>query len=211
VCCDCPLKDGARNFVPGEGNIDADYMFVGEAPGRLEDIYGVPFYRKAPSGLRLTVLISELLGFDRSDAWVTNLVKYRPPGNRTPRVAEVRACQVHLMKEILDVRPKVIVTLGGPAAKWFDKSLVLSKDHGMPKPWVVYAAQLGEKGRQQVERIDTTLVPMYHPAYTIRNPTYWPVLTEDFKHLTTRLESHAVGAPAYSLGSNALVTELICS
>lgn len=168
---DCPLASGAKQVVWGEGPRPAKFMLIGEAPGRREDWEGHAFV--GPSGIRFDILL-EVAGLTRADVYVTNVEKYRPPKNRNPKVAEMAACRPVLDAEILAVQPQVIITMGNIAAKTFDKGVQLKKDHGFPRPISVCTQS-------------STLVPMYHPAYSLRNPLFWPVLIDDFAALFQRL------------------------
>ena len=112
-CRFCPLFQGRTQAVPGEGNCQARLMFVGEAPGRDEDRQGRPFVGRA--GQLLTKII-EAMGFKRQDVYIANVVKCRPPENRTPRPDEVKACSPYLLRQIELINPRVIVALGKIAA-----------------------------------------------------------------------------------------------
>src|SRR4051812_3717783 len=110
----CPLKATRTNLVFGMGNADADLMFVGEAPGRDEDLQGKPFVGRA--GRLLDQLLEEI-GIARSDVFVANVLKCRPPGNRDPLPDEIAECKPHLMRQIALIEPKLICTLGNFATK----------------------------------------------------------------------------------------------
>jgi uracil-DNA glycosylase len=152
-CTACPLHATARNAVPGEGNPDADFMIVGEAPGASEDESGRPFIGAA--GQLLTRII-EAVGLTRQDIFICNVLKHRPPANRNPMPDEVRACSPYLVRQIDLVRPKVILALGTFAAQTLlDTRLPVGKlrghvhrYHGIP------------------------LVVTYHPAALLRNPAW---------------------------------------
>src|SRR5262249_62382046 len=120
-CTRCRLHQGRSRIVFGDGNPDADLLFVGEGPGAEEDRRGLPFVGRA--GELLTSMIEKGLGIPRRDVYICNIVKCRPPGNRTPQADEARTCGTFLDGQIAAVRPKVIVALGKPAA-----SLLLGKE-----------------------------------------------------------------------------------
>ncbi|MDJ0851236.1 MAG: uracil-DNA glycosylase, partial [Myxococcota bacterium] len=120
-CTRCRLSEGRTNIVFGDGNPAADLMFVGEGPGQNEDVQGLPFVGRA--GELLTQMIEKGLGIPRSDVYICNVVKCRPPNNRTPLADEVSACSPFLDGQIAAVKPRVIVALGKPAA-----SLLLGRD-----------------------------------------------------------------------------------
>jgi len=149
-CQKCPLSQGRTNAVPGEGNIEAELMFVGEAPGRDEDIQGKPFVGKA--GQLLTRIINAM-EFRREDVYITNVVKCRPPENRTPHKTEIEKCQAYLLEQLELIEPRVVVALGKVAADFFVPSnLGMTALRGNFYPY----------GALQV-------MPTFHPSYIIRN------------------------------------------
>ncbi len=149
-CQECGLSQGRTNAVPGEGTLEADLMFVGEAPGRDEDIQGRPFVGRA--GQLLTKII-HAMKFSREDVYITNVVKCRPPENRTPRREEVERCKHYLLQQIQMINPRVIVTLGKVATDFFIKSRM-----GMTS----LRGQFHEFGPIRI-------MPTFHPSYLIRN------------------------------------------
>jgi len=152
-CTRCRLHEGRTNLVFGDGNPEADLMFVGEGPGEQEDLRGLPFVGRA--GELLTQMIERGLGIPRSEVYICNVVKCRPPGNRTPLADEVSTCSPFLDGQIAAVKPRVIVTLGKPAA-----SLLLGRDVAITRvrgTWQEY------KG--------IPLMPTLHPAYILRQYT----------------------------------------
>ncbi|QQE11372.1 uracil-DNA glycosylase [Planctomycetota bacterium] len=155
-CRKCALARGRTNAVFGEGDVDAGLMFVGEGPGYFEDVQGRPFVGK--SGELLDKQIAAI-GLTREQVYIANVVKCRPPNNRTPVIDEVEACRDYLQRQIAIIRPKVIVTLGGPAAK-----LLLDTKEGITRlrgRWFEY------KG------VDPSIpvMPTFHPAYLLRQYT----------------------------------------
>jgi len=172
-CRFCPLFQGRTQAVPGEGNCQARLMFVGEAPGRDEDMQGRPFVGRA--GQLLTKII-EAMGFKRQDVYIANVVKCRPPENRTPRPDEVKACSPYLLRQIELINPAVIVALGKVAAEFLlqtNKSMSELRGHfgqfkGIP------------------------VMPTFHPAYLVRNEGNREIkrmVWEDMKKVMKLLES----------------------
>jgi len=151
VCPKCPLAEGRTNAVPGAGPANAEIMFIGEGPGQNEDEKGLPFV--GASGRFLEELLASI-GMTRREAFITNVVKCRPPGNRDPQPDEVLTCtQNYLYKQIELVNPKVIATLGRYSMALFLPGAKISAIHGQPK----FA-----DGR--------AYLPMFHPAAVLRNP-----------------------------------------
>ncbi len=164
-CQRCPLSKTRAHAVPGEGDISAELMFVGEAPGRDEDIQGRPFVGRA--GQLLTRII-HAMKFQREEVFITNVVKCRPPGNRNPLGSEIASCKDYLLAQIEMIDPKVIVTLGRVAANFFVRSSL-----GM-------TALRGDFYDFQ----HTKLMPTFHPSYLIRNEgnkTLKKMVWEDMK------------------------------
>ena len=152
-CIRCKLCGlGRKQIVFGVGNPNADLMFVGEAPGRDEDIQGIPFVGRA--GQKLTQII-EAIGLTRDDVYIANVIKCRPPENRNPEPDEVESCEPFLFRQIDTIKPKVIVALGKFAAQ----SLLKTTDPISRLRGRVYDYR-GAK-----------LVPTFHPAFLLRNPS----------------------------------------
>jgi uracil-DNA glycosylase family 4 len=152
-CTRCGLCEGRRSIVFGSGNPDAELMFIGEGPGEQEDIQGLPFV--GPAGELLTQMIEKGIGIPRSEVYICNIVKCRPPKNRDPMPPEVAACRPFLDGQIDAVRPKVIVTLGRPAA-----SLLLGREIKITKARGIWQGYRG-----------FPLMPTLHPAYVLRQYT----------------------------------------
>ncbi len=162
-CTRCKLHTmGRRTIVYGVGNPHASLMFVGEAPGHDEDVQGIPFVGRA--GQKLTQII-EAIGLTRDQVYIANVIKCRPPGNRNPEPDEVATCEPFLMRQIDAIAPKVIVALGSFAAK----SLLKTDDP---------ISRL--RGRVFLCR-GARLVPTFHPAYLLRNPSCRRDVWEDMK------------------------------
>ena len=155
-CPHCSQTDSHQHIVFGEGNPDADLMFVGEAPGAEEDRTGRPFVGRA--GQKLDEMI-RAMGFTREEVYIANVLKARPPDNRTPLQHEVEACGPYLAAQTRIVQPQVIVALGGPAAK-----LLLKSETGITRLRGLW----GHYDDGDAQRL---VMPTFHPAYLLRNPT----------------------------------------
>ena len=151
ICKKCPLHINRLKTVPGDGDINCDIMFLGEAPGLLESQQGKPFVGR--SGRLLNAWINKELGLRRKNVYMTNIVKCRPPNNRDPKPEEIRACRSFLDKQIKIVQPKVIITLGRIATicLLFNPDFKITKEHGV---WGKYNG------------ID--VMPIYHPSFLLR-------------------------------------------
>ncbi len=159
-CTKCVLNYSRKNAVPGEGPVNASIMFIGEGPGFHENEQGRPFVGAA--GKFLDELLDGI-GMKRSDVFITNVVKCRPPGNRDPLPEELDACGEYLDRQIQAINPRVIVTLGRFSMVRFFPSARISEVHG-------HATQV--RGR--------LIVPMYHPAAALHQASLRPVLERDF-------------------------------
>jgi len=171
----CALKQTATNLVFGDGAEDADVMFVGEAPGRDEDIQGLPFV--GVSGQMLDTMLS-FIGLDRTKFYITNTLYWRPPGNRTPTDAEIAVCRPFLEKHISLIAPKVIVFVGGASAK-----AMLNTTQGITKlrgKWHDYS-QDGLDG-------PIPALPTFHPAYLLRNSAQKKYAWRDAVQLKRKLD-----------------------
>jgi DNA polymerase len=169
TCTKCPQLASTRNTVVfGAGNANADLMFVGEAPGKNEDENGVPFVGQA--GKLLDQLLEEV-GLERSDVFITNVLKCRPPGNRDPHPVEIENCQDYLFAQVELIEPKVICTLGNFATKLLRADPTgITRIHGQPEVRVI--------GTRAVR-----LFPIFHPAAALYTRSNIDLLREDFKKL----------------------------
>ena len=156
-CRRCPLAGQRTHTVFGEGNPDADLVFVGEAPGAEEDRQGRPFVGRA--GEMLTKWIAAM-GLRRQDVYITNVIKCRPPGNRTPNAEEIEACWETLLRQLRIIRPKVIVTLGNPATQ-----ALLSTRTGITR----MRGHWQKLPLTDPELTDVRVMPTFHPAYLLRS------------------------------------------
>jgi uracil-DNA glycosylase family 4 len=171
-CLKCPLSRGRTQVVFGAGNADADLMFVGEAPGFHEDQQGVPFVGRA--GKLLDELLAEQ-GIERSDVFIANVLKCRPPENRDPQPDEIETCRPYLERQVELIQPKVICTLGNFSTKLLTGSPQgITRVHGYP--------QERELGGRSVK-----LFPIFHPAAALRTPRVKEELREDFAKLPALL------------------------
>jgi DNA polymerase len=169
----CPdLAQEATNLVMGIGNPDAEVMFIGEAPGKNEDLQGKPFVGAA--GKFLDEML-ELAGMKRGDVYISNIVKYRPPNNRDPLTDEKKAFWPFLLREISVVKPKVIATLGRHSMEYFLPGMRISTIHGQAK-----RIGLGD-GK-------IVIVPLFHPAAALYNSSMRETLVSDFQTLPKVIE-----------------------
>lgn len=169
----CPeLKDGATQLVFGDGTPDAEVVFIGEAPGKNEDLKGIPFVGAA--GKFLDEMLSSI-AMDRSSIYITNIVKYRPPNNRDPLPEEKKAFWPYLVKQLAIIQPKIIVTLGRHSGMAFLPELYMSGDHGNPKRIKV---QLPNK-----EIVSWVILPLFHPAAALYNGGLRQTLLDDFQKI----------------------------
>ncbi len=176
-CKKCRLHKNRTNAVPGEGNINADIVFIGEAPGAREDALGRPFVGR--SGNMLEEMLRKI-GLSRKDVWIGNVIKCRPPENRDPMVDEIRACSPYLEKQLELINPKLIITLGRFAMDFFLPKAKISEVHGTPyrvKSFIIY--------------------PLYHPAAALRNGSLKKVLLEDFINIKKILKLDKKDIPFY--------------
>ncbi len=169
VCTKCELYKGRTKAVPGEGPTHAEIMFIGEGPGASEDKQGRPFV--GASGKFLDELLAQA-GVTRSDVFITNVVKCRPPGNRDPQPIEVETCTTnYLDNQIKIVNPSIIVTLGRHSMNKFIPDAKITQIHG----------QMQKVGKRFV-------IPMFHPAAALHQVRFRPMLLEDFAKLPKLLE-----------------------
>lgn len=170
-CRLCELAQTRNSIVFGVGNPNARVMFIGEAPGKNEDLQGEPFVGRA--GENLNGILS-LAGLERSDIYIANVLKCRPPKNRDPKPDEVLACSPFLREQIRSIWPDVIVTLGNPATHF-----VLKTEIGITK----LRGRFHEMGHFVV-------MPTFHPAAALRNPAWQKLLEDDFRMLGAYLSEH---------------------
>ena len=153
-CALCTLANSRKQVVFGEGNPNADIMFVGEGPGAVEDETGRPFVGK--TGELLSKIIETVLELKREDVYITNIVKCRPPLNRVPSKEEAQKCLPFLLKQIELVKPKIIITLGATSYQY------LSGD---------YDSALSKIRGEMIQFSSALLMPTFHPSFLLRNPS----------------------------------------
>lgn len=164
-CTLCALHTGRTHTVPGAGDPHADLMFIGEAPGKNEDEQGLPFVGR--SGAYLDELLTGI-GLTRDEVFIANVVKCRPPDNRDPHSDEIDTCNAYLRRQIAVIDPLVIATLGRYSMAMFFPNEKISHIHGQ--------ARYGTR---------RAYVPLFHPAYILRNPSKKPEMEADFQQLLT--------------------------
>lgn len=165
----CPdLATSATQLVFGDGNPSADLVFIGEAPGKNEDLQGKPFVGAA--GKFLNEML-EMIGLNRADVYITNIVKYRPPNNRDPLPEEKEAFLPYLEEQLEVIQPKLTITLGRHSLNCFLPDLQISKVHGQPKRF---------QGR--------VYLPLFHPAAALYNGGMRQTLIDDFAQIPTILK-----------------------
>lgn len=162
VCAE--LKAQATQLVMGDGKVDAEIVFIGEAPGKNEDIQGKPFVGAA--GKFLNEMLAQA-GMDRSDVYITNIVKYRPPNNRDPLPEEKAAFWPYLLKQLQIIQPKVVITLGRHSMEYFLPGMKIGHVHGDPKRIAF--------GDHKI-----VIMPLFHPAAALYNGSLRQTLIDDF-------------------------------
>lgn len=163
-----PLRESANNLVFGYGNSDAEIIFIGEAPGKNEDLQGLPFVGSA--GKVLSQLL-ESINLKRKDVFITSVVHYRPPKNRPPKPAEIAAFAKYLDQIIHIIDPKIIATLGNFSLKKFIPEGKISKLHGK-------AVEIEFQGKKRI------VIPLYHPAAVLYKRDLQKTLEKDFKEIS---------------------------
>jgi uracil-DNA glycosylase len=174
-CTACALSKSRTNAVPGTGSIKTEIVFIGEAPGRTEDIQGMPFVGTAGK------ILSEALayaGFTREDVYITNIVKCRPPDNRRPNKQEMDSCNIYLQKELQIIRPKIICILGNTAFGSLLNGNAITKNRG-----------------KIIKRNDQLYFVTIHPAAIIYNQDLRQILKDDLKTLSGILDKIKKGIP----------------
>ena len=190
ACHQCPLANGRTQTVFGDGNSHARVMFVGEAPGKNEDLQGIPFVGKA--GQSLNELLG-IAGLAREDVFIANVLKCRPPGNRDPRPEEIDLCTPFLREQTRTIDPEFIVTLGNFATKFILKTnLGITRLHG----------HLQKAGKFKV-------FPIYHPAAAIYDSRKMEALENDFVTLGELIRASDAQAHALAQGSDVASDALV--
>ena len=176
----CPeLAATATQLVFGDGNPTADLVFIGEAPGKNEDLQGKPFVGAA--GKFLNEMLASV-GLQREDIYITNIVKYRPPNNRDPLPEEKKAFLPYLQAQLEAIKPKVVATLGRHSTNCFLPDLQISKIHGEPKRIKIQMKQ------QTDDILELVILPLYHPAAALYNGGMRQTLLDDFSQIPALLK-----------------------
>lgn len=177
-CRKCNLWKTRHSPVFGEGSVNTKIIFIGEAPGRNEDIQGRPFVGKAGK------IFDELLhsiSFERNDVYITNILKCRPPKNRNPYIKEIKTCTFYLNKQIDSIKPTIISPLGNFATSYiFDK-------FGLQKQRI--GKIHGKIFRVKTSLFESFVIPLYHPAAAVYNPNIKNVLIKDFKSINKTIKT----------------------
>jgi len=161
----CPdLAAQATNLVMGSGNLDAEIVLIGEAPGKKEDLTGLPFVGASGKFLDAMLAAADL---ERSDVYITNIVKYRPPNNRDPSAAEKAAFLPYLLQQLQVINPKVVITLGRHSMACFLPGMKIGDMHGQAQ-------------RVTMDGLDLLVIPLFHPAAALYNGSLRQTLIDDF-------------------------------
>lgn len=173
-CTACTLHKNRRSIVVGDGNPNADIMLIGEGPGHDEDVKGIPFV--GPAGQLLDKMLFSI-GLDRRCVYIANIVKCRPPANRTPLEDEAKACLPFLRAQVALVRPKIIVCLGRTAAAYvYDPEIRISRDRGT---WRI--------------RKGIWILPTFHPSALLRDPSKKKQAWQDMQSLRDKCKELGIG------------------
>ena len=176
-CCSCGLCEKRRHVVFGVGDEHAEVMFIGEGPGEQEDLQGEPFV--GPAGHLLDDML-EIIGLDRTQVYITNIVKCRPPHNRDPLNTEQDACIAYLRNQVALIQPKIIVCLGRIAAMRLIKSdFKITREHG-----------------QWVEKNGVRMTAIYHPSALLRDESKRPETFEDLKSIQQEIHARCIKTKA---------------
>ena len=173
-CHQCDLYKTALNHVPGSGNPNADIVFIGEAPGAQEDQQGLPFVGN--SGKLLDKLLNTI-SVPRTDVYICNILKHRPPENRDPDPQEIKVCTPYLKAQLKIIKPKVIITLGRFAMNYFFPSESISRIRGQVRK-IIW------------QELSLTIIPVYHPSAGLRNGAMLKSLQEDFLNIGKLLKDN---------------------
>lgn len=186
----CPdLAAQATQLVFGDGNPEAELVFIGEAPGKNEDIQGKPFVGAA--GKFLNEML-EMIGLKRADVYITNIVKYRPPNNRDPFPDEKAALMPYLEAQLEAIQPKLTITLGRHSLNCFLPDLSISQVHGQPKRFRILSTEdrkLKNQGNNSEFRLQDSnfmtlvILPLFHPAAALYNSSMRQTLIDDFARI----------------------------
>ncbi|MBR9700485.1 uracil-DNA glycosylase [Candidatus Woesearchaeota archaeon] len=171
---DLPLKESATNLVFGKGNPEAEILFIGEAPGKNEDLKGIPFVGAA--GKELDKLLNGI-GLTIDDVYIANILKYRPPNNRDPNEDEIKAHTPYLVEQIKTIKPKVICTLGNFSTKFVLAGFKVDGMKNIPGITGLH----GKPRHMTVSDFSFTVIPLYHPAAMLYKRALAETMEKDFK------------------------------
>lgn len=180
------LAAGATQLVFGDGHPNADIVFIGEAPGKNEDLQGKPFVGAAGK------FLNEMLGLidlKREDVYITNIVKYRPPNNRDPLPEEKKAFLPYLQSQLEVIQPKVLVTLGRHSMNCFLPDLQISQVHGQPK-------RIKLQLKDNSDTLEVVVMPLFHPAAALYNGSMRQTLIDDFTLIPPIIEKLTITSNA---------------
>lgn len=180
------LAAGATQLVFGDGHPNADIVFIGEAPGKNEDLQGKPFVGAAGK------FLNEMLGLidlKREDVYITNIVKYRPPNNRDPLPEEKKAFLPYLQSQLEVIQPKVLVTLGRHSMNCFLPDLQISQVHGQPK-------RIKLQLKDNSDTLEVVIMPLFHPAAALYNGSMRQTLIDDFTLIPAIIEKLTITSNA---------------
>lgn len=191
ACRKCRLCEIALNAVPGEGNINSKIVFVGEAPGEIEDKTGRPFVGRA--GALLEKMLARI-NLKREDVWIGNIIKHRPPENRDPLPDEIKACEGYLEMQLKAIAPVLVITLGRYSMNYFFAEGKISRDRG-----------------SLIKLKDFYVYPVYHPAAALRNPTMMEGFVKDFLQIPEMLEQveTKINESMYTIKNNVNEPQLV--
>lgn len=183
VCLE--LADQATQLVMGDGNANADIVIIGEAPGKNEDLQGKPFVGAAGKFLNEMLAQADM---ERSDVYITNIVKYRPPNNRDPLPGEKKAFWPYLLRQLEIINPKVVITLGRHSMEYFLPDAKIGQVHGQ----AVHKTVKYHDGRE----LEWLIVPLYHPAAALYNGSLRQTLIDDFSRVPEMVKRASLASEA---------------
>jgi uracil-DNA glycosylase len=179
-----PLHEGATNVVMGKGNIDSKILFVGEAPGRNEDLQGMPFVGAA--GKNLDKLLAKV-GLSLDDVYIANILKYRPPENRDPLPEEIKAHTPYLIEQIEIIKPTIVCSLGNYATKFFLAGGNVEKMKEAPGITTIH----GQARMIKINNYEIRLIPLFHPAAIIYNRKLTELWDRDMEIVKKEIEENS--------------------
>ncbi len=190
----CPeLAGSATQLVFGDGDPHADIMFIGEAPGKNEDLQGKPFVGAAGKFLDEMLAMNNM---KRAEIYITNIVKYRPPNNRDPQPDEKRAFMPYLLRQIKAIQPVLVVTLGRHSMEAFLPAMKISAIHGQPKRILLQAKDISNDAAEETKMTETgtslVVLPLFHPAAALYNGDMRQTLIDDFAKIPSVIKKLSI-------------------